>query len=178
MTHELKHDVARYAWTAGITPSARRFERAALSIILLAMTVVTTTARLVAASSDATVTDPPTEVAVDFENPLDAQFVKLEVLDENGGEHAIGPPMVSADRRRLSVRVEGLKPGIFLVQWGVVDHHGNLSKGAFTFNVRRPDTLAGLTHLDSSRNSPHRTVENERSCKNTTTAPLAVNGRT
>ena len=97
---------------------------------------------LAAIMPDATVSDPPSEVAVDFEDPLDSRLIKLEVLDDQGSDHAIGPPMISLDRRRLSVRVHDLKPGAFLVQWGVVDHAGKLSTGMYRFFVTRPDTLS------------------------------------
>jgi hypothetical protein len=57
-----------------------------LALVLLAGTVPATMAQgSAAAAPQATVTNPPTEVAVDFDNPLDPQFVKLEVIDEKGG---------------------------------------------------------------------------------------------
>lgn len=121
----------------------RLFSRLALGIALGAVAIVSAAVRVAATPLPGTiVTYSPTEVAVDFEVPLDPQFVKLEVLDESGADYAIGPPRVSVDRKRLSVSVESLRPGAFVVQWGVVDHRGNLSKGAFTFTVKFPGTLA------------------------------------
>ena len=91
---------------------------------------------------DASVGDVPTEVALKFENPLDLQFVKLQVFDDKGRDHGVGPPMISSDRRTLSVHIASLTPGKFVVQWGVVDRDGNMSKGSFTFVLRPPQTLA------------------------------------
>jgi len=46
--------------------------------------------------------------------------------------------MINLDRRRVSVRVENLKLGMFVVRWDVVDDQGNLSNGAFTFTRETP----------------------------------------
>lgn len=92
-------------------------------------------------SAGETVDEPPTEIAVDFAEPLDIVFLRLQVLDADGRDHAIGPPVIRADRKRLSVKVDALKPGAFTVEWGVVDSQGHLSKGAFSFSVSGVRTL-------------------------------------
>lgn len=144
MMHDAKAGVSGDKRSAGPSMSLRHlFAGLVLGIGLGAMAILSAAVRVAAAPlPGAIVTHSPTEVAVDFEVPLDPQFVKLEILDERGADYAIGPPRVSVDRKRLSVRVESLRPGAFVVQWGVVDHRGNLSEGTFTFMVKLPDTLA------------------------------------
>jgi len=77
--------------------------------------------RTLAAASPAAgviVAQPPSEIAVDFANPLEVVFIRLQVFDESGRDHAISPPLIGADRKRVSVRVDALKPGAFTVQMG------------------------------------------------------------
>ena len=101
-------------------------------------------AKISAAESVSTgrlVGEPPSEIAVDFAEPLDIVLVRLQVFDDNGRDHAISPPLVRDDRKRVSVKVDLLEPGAFTVEWGVVDSHGHLSKGFYGFQVKAWDTL-------------------------------------
>jgi hypothetical protein len=77
------------------------------------------------------------------------------------GDHAISPPMISSDRGRLSVRVEGLKPGVFLVQWGVVDHYGNLSVPRQSFLLVATIIFVGCRQV--KRSIPSDNIEGGRS---------------
>jgi len=119
-----------------------------LTFTLLVVAIVLTTRPIRAAAAlsvDAVASDRPVEIALDFAEPLDNQFVKVQVLDDKGVDHVKGLPTVSADRKRLSVPVVGLRPGVFLVQWGVIDGQGRLSKGTFTFEFVSP----GISRRDS-----------------------------
>src|SRR5271157_4356226 len=42
--------------------------------------------------------DELNEIAVDFEQPIEARLVKMEVVDQLGVDHALGAPIVRADR--------------------------------------------------------------------------------
>ncbi len=132
----------------------RRYFAGIAHIIAIGAMILGTVKPAAAVVPDTFLDDIPKEIAVDFDDPLDLQFVKLQVLDDKGDDHAVGPPMISVDRRRLSVRVEGLKPGVFVVKWGVIDHHGKVIQGSFTFALKRPKTLA--QHWDFEAEEAHR----------------------
>jgi copper resistance protein C len=78
---------------------------------------------------------PPSEIAIDFDAPIEKLFAKLEVTGADGQNLAVGTPQISDDGIRLSVKVGALKPGDYLVKWAVVcidTHHTN---GSYTFSV-------------------------------------------
>jgi methionine-rich copper-binding protein CopC len=78
---------------------------------------------------------PPSEIAIDFDAPIEKLFAKLEVTGADGQNLAVGTPHISDDGIRLSVKVGALKPGDYLVKWAVVcidTHHTN---GSYTFSV-------------------------------------------
>jgi len=91
---------------------------------------------------DATVIELPTEIAIDFTEPLQIRMVTVRVLDEEGADHAIGTPVIRADRRRISVRVGGLRIGNFRVQWGVIRADGSVTQGHYTFRIARDVTIS------------------------------------
>ncbi len=77
----------------------------------------------------------PSEVAINFDAPIEKLFAKLEVIGADGQNLTIEAPQVSDDGTRLSVKVGTLKPGEYLVKWAVVcidTHHTN---GSYTFTV-------------------------------------------
>lgn len=82
-----------------------------------------------------TVTAPPTEVAITFDNPIEALFATLAVVDGSGHEQADGPPTAGPDHRRLSVRLKRLMPGEYSVKWSVVAVDGHHTEGSYTFSV-------------------------------------------
>jgi len=81
------------------------------------------------------VASPPSEVAIDFDAPIEKLFAKLEVAGADGRNEAVGAPQVSDDGRQLSIKVGALKPGDYTVKWAVVcidTHHTN---GSYVFTV-------------------------------------------
>jgi methionine-rich copper-binding protein CopC len=77
----------------------------------------------------------PSEVAIDFDAPIEKLFAKLEVAGADGTNEAVGAPQVSDDGRKLSIKVGALKPGDYTVKWAVVcidTHHTN---GSYIFTV-------------------------------------------
>jgi copper resistance protein C len=72
---------------------------------------------------------------IKFDAPIEKLFAKLEVMGADGTNEAAGPPQVSDDGIRLSVKVPPLKPGDYTVKWAVVcidTHHTN---GSYIFTV-------------------------------------------
>jgi methionine-rich copper-binding protein CopC len=87
--------------------------------------------------------DELNEIAVDFEQPIEARLVKMEVVDQLGVDHALGAPIVRADRRRISVRVGRMVPGVFTINWGTVDAEGKHLEGTYTFTFEAEKVLSG-----------------------------------
>jgi methionine-rich copper-binding protein CopC len=78
---------------------------------------------------------PPSEVVIDFDAPIEKLFAKLEVTGADGQNLAAGPPQVSDDGIRMSVKVPVLKPGDYTVKWAVVGIDTHHTEGSYTFTV-------------------------------------------
>ena len=85
----------------------------------------------------------PNEIAVDFDRPMDFLLVKIHVIDQAGVDHSISRPIIRSDHRRISVEVGGMRPGIFTVQWGIVEFGGQRTEGTYTFELRTEEILSG-----------------------------------
>jgi methionine-rich copper-binding protein CopC len=81
------------------------------------------------------VTSAPSEVAIIFDAPIEKLFAKLEVTGADGKNDAAGAPQISDDGRRLSVKVNGLKPGDYMVKWAVVCIDTHHTQGSYTFSI-------------------------------------------
>lgn len=88
--------------------------------------------------------ESPNEIAVDFDEPVHARLVKLEVIDQAGVDHAIGALIIRADHKRTSVRVGRMGPGIFTVNWSTVDGDGKRLDGTSTFSFEADRILGRL----------------------------------
>src|SRR5580704_19162339 len=65
-------------------------------------------------SAGQNIASPPSQVVIDFDAPIEKLFAKLEVTGADGQNLAAGPPQVSDDGIRMSVKVPVLKPGDYL----------------------------------------------------------------
>ena len=81
------------------------------------------------------VASPPSEVAIDFDAPIEKLFAKLEVAGADGANQAVGTPQISDDGIRMSVKVPALKPGDYTVKWAVVGIDTHHTQGSYTFTV-------------------------------------------
>ena len=70
------------------------------------------------------------EVAVDFNDPIEARLIKMKVVDRFGVDHVLGAPIVRADRRRISVRVGSMVPGSLYGRLGN-RRHGRETSGRY-----------------------------------------------
>jgi copper resistance protein C len=82
-----------------------------------------------------TVSAPPSEVVIHFDNPIEALFAKLEVLGAKGQEEDAGAPAVGPGKRALSVKLKPIGPGDYTVKWSVVAEDGHRTEGSFVFTV-------------------------------------------
>lgn len=82
-----------------------------------------------------TLNAPPPEIAIKFDAPIEKLFAKLEVVGPDGQNLATGAPEVGSDGYTLSIKVPPLKPGDYLVKWGVVCVDTHHTEGSFPFTV-------------------------------------------
>ena len=87
----------------------------------------------------------PNEIAVDFDKPMDLLLVRMQVIDQAGVDHCVNRPIIRTDHRRISVEVGGMRPGIFTVQWGIVEVGGKRTEGSYTFEFQTAEILSGFT---------------------------------
>lgn len=83
-----------------------------------------------------TLTSSPAEVTIRFDAPIEKLFARLEVLDANGVNQAVGPPVYGSDGATLSIRVAPLKPGDYTVKWAVVGADTHRTQGSYVFSVK------------------------------------------
>jgi methionine-rich copper-binding protein CopC len=86
----------------------------------------------------ATLTDPPAQVTIKYDAPIEKLFASLEVLNSAGQNEAVGKPEVSSDGSKLSVPVNKLPPGEYTVQWSVVCIDTHHTQGSYPFSVEGP----------------------------------------
>jgi methionine-rich copper-binding protein CopC len=82
-----------------------------------------------------TLNEPPTEVRIKYDAPIEKLFAQLAVLDSSGQNLAQGTPIVSDDGYILTVKLPRLKPGNYLVKWRVVGIDTHHTEGSFSFSV-------------------------------------------
>jgi methionine-rich copper-binding protein CopC len=82
-----------------------------------------------------TLSTTPSEVTIKYDAPIEKLFAQLAVIGPDGSDVAEGKPMVGSDGYTLAVKVPKLKPGDYLVKWGVVCIDTHHTQGSYTFTV-------------------------------------------
>jgi methionine-rich copper-binding protein CopC len=89
----------------------------------------------------ATVTAPPTEVAITFTEGVEPKFSTIEVRDSGGARVDRGDPHnPQGVQTRLIVSLGALKPGVYSVNWSAISVDTHHTEGKFTFTVAPPGT--------------------------------------
>ena len=83
----------------------------------------------------ATLSEPPAQITIKYDAPIEKLFASLEVLNSAGQNEAVGKPEVSPDGWKLSVPVNKLPPGEYTVQWNVVCVDTHHTQGSYSFTV-------------------------------------------
>lgn len=114
-------------------------------IILLALAPASAFAHAYVVSSNPaaneTLDTPPEMIAIEFNEPIEAGFHKIEVIGPNGdnatdGEAEIDPRKPS----RLTVSLQpNLQPGLYTAKWNVVSGDGHAISGTIPFQIGRGD---------------------------------------
>jgi methionine-rich copper-binding protein CopC len=85
----------------------------------------------------ATLTTPPGEIILWFNERLERQFHAVTVSDGQGRTISTQNPHVDrADPTKLTVAVEPLPPGAYRVRWRVLSRDGHVAEGAFSFSIQ------------------------------------------
>ena len=85
----------------------------------------------------ATLTAPPGEIILWFNERLERHFHAVTVTDGQGRPIPTQDPHVDpADPTKLTVTVEPVPPGLYRVRWRVLSRDGHVAEGAFSFTVQ------------------------------------------
>jgi methionine-rich copper-binding protein CopC len=85
----------------------------------------------------ATLTTPPGEIILWFNERLERQFHAVTVSDGQGRTIPTQNPHVDqADPTKLMVTVEPLPPGVYRVTWRVLSRDGHVAEGTFSFSIQ------------------------------------------
>lgn len=88
-------------------------------------------------SAGATVTTSPREVVIDFDDRLEPAFSAITVTDSHGKSFADGKAAVdAANKKRMSIALGELTPGVYTVAWTAVSADGHRTQGRYTFTVK------------------------------------------
>lgn len=118
-----------------------KLSRLAVVLMVLALTCATNEAAAHSfpeeqhPSAGETLAAPPSEIRIKFDASIEKLFAKLQVLDADGKDHAVGAPEVSADRIELTSKVEAMKPGEYSVRWAVVCVDTHHTEGSYSFTI-------------------------------------------
>ena len=82
-----------------------------------------------------TLTASPSDIVIKYDAPIEKLFAKMEVIGPDGHNVVQSGPVVSNDGYTLSVKLPPLKPGTYLVKWGVVCVDTHHTEGSYTFTV-------------------------------------------
>ncbi len=81
------------------------------------------------------VSTPPPQVVIHYDNRIEPVFAKLAVADSKGDSVTAGAPVVSTDRLSLSVKLGKLSSGAYTVSWAVTAEDGHRTQGSYQFTV-------------------------------------------
>jgi len=88
-------------------------------------------------AANSIVSAAPTQVRLQFNEPLELPFSKVKLVDEKGT--VIEPAKLAADpadTKALVASTPGLHAGAYRVQWTTVTRDGHKVKGEFSFRVK------------------------------------------
>jgi copper transport protein len=148
---------ARRANAVATIRSPHRVIRRALTAALLAAGLVLLTAAPASAhaillasspSDHAHLETPPTTVSLTFNEPVDAPLGAVRVIDQNRKRVDNGD--VRAVDKTVTVGLEGIGDGCFVVSWRAISADSHPVRGAFNFSVGSADSSCSTFVDDSS----------------------------
>ncbi|EEA02437.1 copper resistance protein CopC [Burkholderia sp. H160] len=90
-----------------------------------------------APAAGATVTTSQKDVVIDFDDGLEPAFSSITVRDAHMNAVTRGKAVVDAsNRKRMSVALDPLTPGVYTVSWTAVAADGHRTQGHYTFTAK------------------------------------------
>jgi methionine-rich copper-binding protein CopC len=88
-----------------------------------------------APASGATLTTPPRELTLRFNNRIEKSLSRVRVLDERGAGQTLAVAVDTGAADRLTASVPPLAPGRWRVEWQVLSMDGHVVAGRFEFRL-------------------------------------------
>ncbi len=83
-----------------------------------------------------TVTPPPTEVAITFDEEVEPKYCTIRVTDAHGARVDAGAAhLIDGDRLHLAVPLKPLAGGAYKVVWHATSTDAHKTQGSFAFTV-------------------------------------------
>ncbi len=88
-------------------------------------------------ASNATLSQPPAMVSIQFDSELEPLFSTLVVKDERGTKISAGSgEIMPGNPKLLTARLSTTAKGIYHVYWNVVSRDGHRARGDYTYVVK------------------------------------------
>jgi methionine-rich copper-binding protein CopC len=89
-----------------------------------------------APAANATLTTPPRELVLRFNNRIERSLSRVRLVDEHGATRALAISVADGGADRLTAAVPAaLAPGRWRVEWQVLSVDGHVVTGRFEFRV-------------------------------------------
>lgn len=88
-------------------------------------------------AAEATLTTPPSQITLRFNNRIEKRLSRITVLDERGTARALTIAGADDGADRLTAAVPALGPGAYRVEWQVLSTDGHVVSGSFGFRLAR-----------------------------------------
>jgi methionine-rich copper-binding protein CopC len=92
-------------------------------------------------ANGATLSQPPKQVQLRFNEPIEAEFTPVKVLDQQGNRVDRDDAQVASDdARTVTADLKELSKGTYTVQWRVISADTHPVNGSYEFSVAGADT--------------------------------------
>jgi copper resistance protein C len=86
-------------------------------------------------AADATLTTPPRELMLRFNNRIEKSLSRVRLRDAGGADHPLVLTVDAAPADRLIASLPALAPGRWRVEWQVLSTDGHVVSGRFEFTL-------------------------------------------
>jgi methionine-rich copper-binding protein CopC len=111
---------------------------AAAVVAVLVLTPATAAHSLLLESSPAagaTLTAPPRQLTLRFNNRIEKRLSQISIVDERGAPQPLAITVAGGAAERLTAGVPALAPGAYRVEWHVLSTDGHIVSGSFGFRL-------------------------------------------
>ncbi|WP_270169571.1 copper resistance CopC/CopD family protein [Paenibacillus sp. SYP-B4298] len=110
---------------------------------------------LMAPEPNTQMNEPPQQVELRFNEPIEAGFGGVQVLDSMSRTVTDQQQEVSADRRTITLPLPKLGEGVYTVSYGVVSADGHPVSGSYIFVVGNPPNAKDASSFDLHKQLGH-----------------------